>query len=65
MRNSLVCGEQCWVEGLGGILSGEVPRFRSRPEDLLHRVGMDVQLIDGLEGRGGLIGIEAPRGKHP
>lgn len=64
MRNSLVRGEQRWVEGLGCILSGEVPRLRGRPEDLLHRVGMDVQLIDGLERLVLLVGVEARRGDH-
>ena len=50
MRHPLVCGEQRVMEGLGGVFSREVPRLGGRPEDLLHGVWVDVELVDGLEG---------------
>lgn len=52
------------VEGLGGVFAGEVARLGCGPEDLLHRVRMHVQLVDGLKGLIPCVGVEQCGWEH-
>lgn len=49
VRNTLVGGEERVMEGLGGVSSGEMARLGDGEEELLHRVAVNVELVNGLE----------------